>query len=249
MGSTSLQSPCEPMSAFDPLRTLTSGGDAKSRGGIRLPPGTISQTQAAHSIGSSRVASRIPDRAIDQAFLARWSPRAFDGSAIPEDDLLAVFEAARWAPSAFNSQPWRFLYARRGDADWERFLGLLIPWNQVWAQSASALIYILSDRLPMTDKAGEPAASHTHSYDAGAAWGYLALQASMMGYQAHGMSGVDFERAQVELAVPERYRIEAAAVVGRIGDPATLPEKLRARETPSGRKPVGEFAFQGRFPA
>ena len=192
---------------------------------------------------------RQADHPIDPWFLERWSPRAFDGSEMPEEDLRTLFEAARWAPSAFNSQPWRFLYARRGEADWERFLGLLIPWNQSWAHSASALIYILSDRLPMTDKAGEPASSHTHSYDAGAAWACLALQATHMGYQAHGMSGVDFERAQAELAVPERYRIEAAAAVGRIGDPASLPEKLRAREGPSGRKAVEEFVFRGGWPS
>ena len=191
------------------------------------------------------MAERQPDHPVDPLFLSRWSPRAFDGSEMPEEDLLTLFEAARWAPSAFNSQPWRFLYARRGDAEWERFLGLLIPWNQSWAHSASVLIYILSDRLPFTDKAGEPAASHTHSFDAGAAWACLALQASRIGYQAHGMSGVDFERARAELGVPERYRIEAAAVVGRTGDPATLPDKLRARETPSGRKAVSELAFRG----
>ena len=195
------------------------------------------------------MADRQPDRPVDPLFLERWSPRAFDGSELPEEDLLTLFEAARWAPSAFNSQPWRFLYARRGDEDWERFLGLLIPWNQSWAHSASLLVYILSDTLPFTDKQGQPATSHTHSYDAGAAWACLALQASLMGYQAHGMSGVDFERARAELAVPERYRIEAAAVVGRIGDPAALPDKLRAREAPSGRKPVSEFAFRGAWPA
>ena len=191
---------------------------------------------------------RQPEYPIDPLFLDRWSPRAFDGSEIPEADLHTLFEAARWAPSAFNSQPWRFLYARRGEADWERFLGLLIPWNQAWAQSASALVYILSDTLPFTDKSGEPATSHTHSYDSGAAWACFALQATRMGYQAQGMSGVDFDRAREELGVPERYRIEAAAVVGRIGDPATLPEKLRAREFPSGRKAAREFAFRGSFP-
>ena len=189
---------------------------------------------------------RQPDHSIDPLFLDRWSPRAFDESDMPEADLLSLFEAARWAPSAFNSQPWRFLYARRGEADWERFLGLLIPFNQSWAHSASVLIYILSDTLPMTDKAGEPATSHTHSYDAGAAWVSLALQATRMGYQAHGMSGVDFDRVRDELGVPERYRVEAAAAVGRIGDPATLPEKLRAREVPSGRKPVDGIRLQGR---
>jgi nitroreductase len=193
--------------------------------------------------------SRQPDRPIDPLFLQRWSPRAFDGSEMPDSDLLALFEAARWAPSAFNSQPWRFLYAKRGDSDWERFLSLLIPWNQGWAHRASVLIYILSDTLPFLDKAGEPASSHSHSFDSGAAWMALALQATKLGYHAHGMSGVEFDRARAELGVPERYRIEAAAVVGRLGDPAMLDDKLRAREAPSGRKAVEEFAFRGNFPS
>jgi nitroreductase len=192
---------------------------------------------------------RTPEYPVDPLFIERWSPRAFDGSEMPERDLLTLFEAARWAPSAFNSQPWRFLYARRGEEDWERFLDLLIPFNRSWARSASVLIYILSDTLPFTDKAGEPATSHTHSYDSGAAWACLALEATRMGYQAHGMSGVDFEGAREALGVPERFRIEAAAVVGRIGDPETLPEKLRAREFPSGRRAVAEFAFKGGWPA
>jgi nitroreductase len=191
---------------------------------------------------------RQADHPVHPLFLDRWSPRAFDGSDIPDEDLLTIFEAARWAPSAFNSQPWRFLYAKRGDENWQRFLSLLIPWNQSWAHSASVLIYILSDTLPMTGKDGQPAGSHSHSLDAGAAWVSLALQATAMGYHAHGMSGVEFERARGELGVPERYRIEAAAVIGRIGDPAMLDEKMRAREVPSGRKPVGDFVFAGNFP-
>ena len=191
--------------------------------------------------------SRQPDFPIDQLFLERWSPRAFDGSDIPDADLMTLFEAARWAPSAFNSQPWRFLYAKRGDPNWERFLGLLIPWNQGWARSASVLIYFLSDSL-METKPGVLTESHSHSFDTGAAWASLALQATRLGYHAHGMSGVDFERARSELHVPDRFRIEAAAVVGRIGDPAALDEKLRAREKPSGRKPISGLAFAGSFP-
>ena len=185
---------------------------------------------------------------VDPLFLDRWSPRAFDGPDIPDHDLFTIFEAARWAPSAFNSQPWRFLYAKRGDANWERFLGLLIPWNQSWAHSASVLVYILSDRMPMTDRTGAPKASHTHSFDAGAAWVSLALQATRMGYHAHGMSGIELDRIRAELGVPERWRIEAACVIGRIGDPAILPEKLQAREAPSDRKPVSAFVFRGDFP-
>ena len=192
--------------------------------------------------------SRTPDRPIDPLFLERWSPRAFDESAMPPEDLLTIFEAARWAPSAFNAQPWRFLYAHRGGADWERFLGLLIPWNQAWARSASVLVFILSDSLTET-RSGGTQVSHSHSFDAGAAWACLALQATRMGFHAHGMSGVEFDRARGELGVPERFRIEAAVALGRIGDPATLPDKLRAREVPSGRKRVEEFAFEGGFPA
>jgi nitroreductase len=195
------------------------------------------------------MSTRFPDHPIDPLFVERWSPRAFDASEVPDADLMTMFEAARWAPSAFNSQPWRFLYAKRGDPNWERFLSLLIPWNQGWAQSASVLVYILSDTLPFTDKAsGAPAPSTTHSFDAGAAWACLALQAARMGYHAHGMSGIQYELARAELRVPERYRLDAACVVGRIGDPATLDDKLRAREVPSGRKGVPEFAFAGNFP-
>jgi hypothetical protein len=111
------------------------------------------------------------------------------------------------------------------------------------------LLYILSDSLPMVDKAGKPGGSHSHSFDAGAAWACLALQATRMGYHAHGMSGVEFDRARAELRVPERFRIEAAAVIGRIGDPAMLDERMRAREAPSGRRALGEFVHAGSFQA
>jgi len=193
--------------------------------------------------------SRTADHPIDPLFLERWSPRAFDGSDISDADLLAMFEAARWAPSAFNSQPWRFLYAKRGDANWETFLSLLIPWNQGWAHSASVLAYIVSDSLPFTDReTGAPASSHTHSFDTGAAWVSLALQATRMGYHAHGMSGIQYDLARAELGLPDRYRLEAACVIGRIGDPAQLDEKLRGREHPSDRRKLETFAFAGRFP-
>jgi nitroreductase len=191
--------------------------------------------------------TRHADHPIDPLFLERWSPRAFDGSNMPDEDLASLFEAARWAPSAFNSQPWRFLYAKRGTADWDRFLSLLIPWNQGWAHSASVLIYILSDSTPSANKEGVPQPSHSHSFDAGAAWACLALQASRMGYHAHGMSGIQYDLARAELAIPERFRLEAACVVGRIGDPAILDEKQRAREFPSGRKAQGEFVQAGSF--
>jgi len=194
------------------------------------------------------MAERHADHVIDPIFLERWSPRAFDMSDMPEADLLAMFEAARWAPSAFNSQPWRFLYARRSDAHWALFLDLLIPWNQGWAHSASALVYVLSDEFPTADRHGNPKASSTHSFDAGAAWASLALQAARMGYFAHGMSGIQYERARAELTLPETVHLNAAVAIGRIGDPAILDEKQRAREYPSDRKPITDFVFQGPYP-
>jgi nitroreductase len=194
------------------------------------------------------MSERQPHHPVDPIFTRRWSPRAFDRSAIPDADLLTIFEAARWAPSAFNYQPWRLLYAKRESADWERFLSLLIPWNQGWAHNASVLIYICSDTV-MENKPGQLSYAHTHSFDAGAAWASMALQATMLGYHAHGMSGVEWDRAREELKVPERFRVDAACVIGRVGSLDVLDEKLRAREAPSERKPVSEFAFAGDFPA
>ncbi|MDD3798369.1 MAG: nitroreductase family protein [Novosphingobium sp.] len=194
-------------------------------------------------------AARQTEYSIDDLFTRRWSPRAFDGSVLEESALFRLFEAAHWAPSAFNAQPWRFLYALRGGADWERFLDLLIPFNRSWTQSASALIFILSDCHMRNPDGTAKAASHSHAFDAGAAWAQLALQATLDGLHAHGMTGIEFEKAAAELAVPEGFRIEAAVAVGRIGDPATLPEGLREREVPSGRMPVSQLAFAGSFPA
>lgn len=192
---------------------------------------------------------RVPDHPIDPLFLERWSPRAFDGSPVPDADLQRMFEAARWAPSAFNSQPWHFLYAKRSDANWERFLSLLVPFNQTWAHTASVLVFIVSDSTPTTDRDGNPKASSTHAFDTGAAWVSLALQATRMGYFAHGMSGIDHDRARSKLGLIDRYQLNAACVIGKLGDPAQLDEKQRAREFPSDRKPQSAFVHAGNWPA
>lgn len=187
---------------------------------------------------------RTTDTPVARIFLDRWSPRAYDASPMPEGDLRLILDAARWAASSYNYQPWRFLYAHRDDANWHRFLGLLVPFNQSWAKDASVLLYIISDKtMGAPDKP-----SHSHSFDAGAASAQLALQASIAGYFAHGMVGVDFPRAAAELGVPDGFRIEAAVAIGRRGDPANLPEGLRDRDVPSDRKPIEEIAFAGNFP-
>lgn len=193
------------------------------------------------------VAVRAVTRPVEPLFLDRWSPRAFDASSIRQADLDTIFEAARWAPSAFNYQPWRLLYATRDGEDWGRFLGLLLPFNQSWVQNASALIFILSDTLITTRGSEDAKPSHSHSFDAGAAWVLMALQATRLGYHSHAMTGIDFTKARQELDVPERFRIEAAVAIGRIADKTILPEALQAREAPSGRKDISEFVGVGNF--
>ncbi|MEC3910180.1 nitroreductase family protein [Sphingobium sp. CR2-8] len=190
---------------------------------------------------------RASVRAVDPLFLERWSPRAFDSSAIPQADLDTMLDAARWAPSAFNYQPWRFLYAHRDGADWQRFVDLLLPFNQSWVQHAGVVLFVLSDTLTAAPGSDDFKPSYSHSFDAGAAWALLALQATRLGYHTHGMTGVDFDKARVELAVPDRFRIEAAVAIGRQGDKSILPEALQAREEPSDRKPIEAFAHQGNF--
>ncbi len=180
-------------------------------------------------------------------FVDRWSPRAFDESAMPAEDLAVILEAATWAPSAYNYQPWKFLYARRGTADWQRFLDLLIPFNASWAKDAAVLIFILSEKDMQQGDTSAP--NHSHSFDAGAAWAQMALQAHALGWHAHGMSGVQFDKAQAELGVPEGWRIEAAVAIGKKDSPDRLPEGLREREVPSTRKPLAEVAHEGGFPA
>jgi len=176
----------------------------------------------------------------------RWSPRSFDGSAMPQEDLDVIFEGATLAASAFNYQPWRFLYAHRADAAlFAQFLEPLIAFNQSWAKDASVLLYVLSEENMVSDKGANP--NHSHSFDAGAAWANLALQATALGYHAHGMTGVDFAKAREVLNVPEGFRIEAAVAIGKQAPAERLPEMLREREVPSGRKPVSEVAWPGKF--
>ncbi len=193
--------------------------------------------------------SRISEYPIDKLFLERWSPRAFTGEEITEAELLTLIEAGSWAPSSYNVQPWRFLYARKGTAHWDKFLDLLIPFNQSWAKNAAALVILVSDGVVVSRSTGEASPSHSHSVDAGAAWAQFALQATISGWQAHGMVGFDIPRAAIELNLPETFRVEIAIAVGRQGDKSLLPEEMQAREMPSPRKPVKEIAMEGGFKA
>jgi nitroreductase len=184
---------------------------------------------------------------IDEQFLNRWSPRAYTGADIAEETVLTFLEAARWAPSSYNSQPWRFVYARRGTPEWESLLGLLNEFNRSWAEKASVLIVLLSKTTFTPPGASAPVPAVTHAFDTGSAWAYLALQASLSGWHAHGMVGFDKERARAELAVPADFSVEAMVAIGKLGDKSILPEGLQARELPSPREPLSKLAFEGKF--
>ena len=187
-------------------------------------------------------ATRTAAAAADEQFIRRWSPRAFSGQALSEADVLTLIEAARWSPSCFNSQPWRFIYTTAGSTEWDPLFGLLMDMNQVWAAKAGALLAVVAKT---TFDSGDPAP--THAFDTGSAWMALALQAQSMGFASHAMWGFHHDQAPTVLGLPDDYAVQAMVAVGYPGSIADLPEKYQAREVPSPRKPLQEIAMPGRF--
>ena len=193
------------------------------------------------------MSERQTDHPIDPQFTQRWSPRAFTGEPLDEATLLSFLEAARWAPSGFNAQPWRFIYARAGTPAWGPIFDTLLPFNQGWVQRASALVLVLSQTEWQAPGKEAPAPNISHAFDTGAAWGYLALQASLSGWYAHGIGGFDRDKARAAVGAPADHAVQAVIAIGRRGDKAILPEVLQAREQPSQRLPLSQLAAEGRF--
>jgi nitroreductase len=185
---------------------------------------------------------RQADFPIDPLFLDRWSPRAMTGEPIAQDELETLFEAARWAPSAGNQQPWRMLYAHRETPSWALFYDVLNPGNKTWCANAAVLVLFISRTV---NAEGRPI--KTHSYDTGAAWENFALQGTRSGLVVHGMQGFNYEQAREVLQIPPEYALEAMAAVGRPGRKEDLSESLQAREFPSARRPLAETIIEGPF--
>lgn len=185
---------------------------------------------------------RKPSVEISPLFYTRWSPRAMTGEKMRKEELLPLFEAARWAPSSYNNQPWRFVVALTLQ-DKEKMMTLLVDFNKQWCKNASALILICSSKV--FDHNGEAAV--THSLDTGAAWMSLALEGARRGLVIHGMQGFDYDKAKSLYNIPSKYKIEAMVAIGHFAKAETLPADLAAREKPSSRKPLKEIVAWGEF--
>lgn len=188
--------------------------------------------------------NRNADHEILPAFVQRWSPRAMAGTPLSSAEMMSLLEAARWAPSGGNLQPWRFVYGVKGTPAFSKLLDCLAESNRVWCEHAGALLVVVSKT---TRDNGQP--NRTHGLDAGAAWMSLALQGANLGLVVHGMGGFDLEKAAAAVALPPSFEIQHMVAVGHPGAISALPEKLQAREVPSGRNPVAQIAFEGTFSA
>lgn len=185
--------------------------------------------------------SRKAEYPISPFFLFRWSPRAFLDKQVPDEELFSLFEAARWAPSGGNIQPWKYIIARTQE-DREKFFTFINPSNRTWCEKAPVLAVLLSNKLRSS---GNP--NRNHAFDTGASWGYLALEASQRGLFAHAMGGFDPELARETLSVPEEYDILVVIAIGYHGDVHLLSENDQEREIPSNRRPIQESMFEGGF--
>jgi nitroreductase len=173
----------------------------------------------------------------------RWSPRAFDSRPVEPEKLRALLEAARWAASSYNAQPWFFIVGTKDDpATFQRVLECFGEFNQNWAKHAP-VVALSAARLKFEHN-GQP---NRHAYhDVGQAAANLALQASAFGIQVHQMAGIDPEKARATFSIPEGYDAVAGIALGYPGDPSSLPDQLRQRElAPRERKPLSSFVFSG----
>jgi nitroreductase len=188
--------------------------------------------------------TRTSSLPVDPLFLRRWSPRAMSGAPLTRAQLLPLLEAARWAPSGGNGQPWRFAFALAGTEHFDRYLAALVPGNREWCVRAGALL-VVAAKVVRDDGKPSPMAP----FDAGAAWMALALQGTLSGLVVHAMGGFDREAARAAAAMPAGLEPQVMIAVGHPGRVEDLPEKLRERETPSDRLPLEAIAVEGRFGA
>ncbi len=185
------------------------------------------------------------DHPIHELLQKRWSPRAFADRPVEPAKLVSLLEAARWAPSSFNGQPWAFIVATKDNpAEFAKLLSCLVEFNQSWAKGAPVLMLTVA-RLNFEHNSEH----NRHAFhDVGLAMGNLSVQATSEGLFLHQMAGILPDVAKKTFGIPDGWEAVTGVALGYLGDPATLPEKLRDREaTPSPRKPLAEFVFTGQW--
>jgi nitroreductase len=186
---------------------------------------------------------RKPEFPISEIILSRWSPRAMSGEEVTKEELMPLFEAAKWAPSSYNNQPWRFIYALKNTVEWDTLFNLLVEFNQSWVKNAGAIILVVSKKnFEHNNKF-----SRTHKFDTGLAVENLLLQANLNGLVAHGMQGFDYDKAREDLVLSEDYDVECMVAVGKAGEKENLPKEMQENEFPSDRKKLSEIAFEGKL--
>jgi nitroreductase len=181
-----------------------------------------------------------PIPGLNETILRRWSPRAFADRPVSPSDMRMLFEAARWAASSFNEQPWRFLVGRKGDPTYDKIFESLAAFNQAWASNAPVLM--LSAGKKTFTQNGNP--NHYALHDTGAATAYLGLQATGLGFHTHSMGGFDRDKIRAAFQIPDDFEIGAVTAIGYLGSVDVLPDSLKAAETSARkRKPLSEFVF------
>lgn len=200
----------------------------------------VSEAAAIHGFQTERnEMTRQFNCNIMQPIQQRWSPRALSRKPVPREDVIALLEAARYAPSCFNEQPWRFIVADQPDT-LEKARSTLTEKNRRWADNAPVLIVILARKY--FEKNSD--SNRWHTFDAGAAWGFLALEAHQRGLVAHAMGGFSPETAHAVFDISDEYTVITVVAVGYMGDPAQLPADLLEKEHPAARKPLSELILQ-----
>jgi nitroreductase len=187
----------------------------------------------------------LTDAPVHEVIKNRWSPRAFSEQPVRPEVLRSLFEAARWAPSSNNEQPWAYLVATKDDAEnFAKMLGVLVEFNVSWAKHAPVLALSVGHQNANRD--GKP--NRVALHDVGSATAQLTFEANVRGLFVHQMAGFDMEKARQAFAIPPDWEPVAAIAIGYPGNPESLPDKLRERElAPRTRKPVGEFVMTGRW--
>jgi nitroreductase len=172
--------------------------------------------------------------------LKRWSPRAFSDKAVSGEDLKKIFEAARWAASSYNEQPWRFLVGHKGDETYKKIFDSLVEFNQGWAKSAPVLILSVGKKT----FTGNGAPNGYGIHDTGAATAYIGLQATALGLYTHSMAAFDHHKVAAAFGIPDDFATGSVTALGYFGDPNTLPDQLKQQEvSPRQRKPLEEIVF------